>query len=128
MRRTFSILLAEPNLMLREKIANVLSRNERIWCVVQVDGTEGLARGASRLKPDFILADLSILKEADTLSLLRRCSTDSRIIALADSQSEPYVSAARRLGLDGAIEKGRVGEGIREEISSLSADDGEGSD
>jgi DNA-binding NarL/FixJ family response regulator len=120
--RSFSILLAEPNLVLREKIASVLARDERIWCVVQVDGAEGLARGAGRIRPDLILADISILKHQDMLIVLRKCSAGSRIIALADSQSEPYVKAARRLGLDGAVEKGRVEEGIGEEIRLLSTD------
>ncbi len=34
--------------------------------------------------------------------------------------SEPYVEAARRLGLDGTIEKGRVAEGILQEIRAQS--------
>jgi DNA-binding NarL/FixJ family response regulator len=120
--RTFSVLLAEANLLLREKIASVLARSERIWCVIQVDGTEGLSRCAGRLQPDLILADLCMLKDPDILKLLRRSSAGSRIIALADSQSEPYVEAARRLGLDGAVERGRACECIIEELRLLSAD------
>jgi len=118
--RMFSVLLAEPNLVLREKIANVLARNERIWCVIQVDGTDGLARCAGRLEPDLILADLSMLKHPDILRLLRRCSGKARIIALVDSRTEPYMEAARRLGLDGAVERGHACEYIVEELSSLS--------
>jgi DNA-binding NarL/FixJ family response regulator len=120
--RSVSVLLAEPNLVLREKIASVLARNETIWCVIQVDGTEGLVRCAGRLKPDLILADFGMLKHPDILRLLRRCSETARIIALADSQSEPYVEAARRLGLDGAVERGRACECIMEEIRLLSAE------
>lgn len=118
MPRSLSILLAEPNLMLREKIAGVLARNESIWCVIQVDGAEGLARGANEFRPDIVLADLSVLKHPGTLRVLRRRWTKSRIIALVDSQSQPYLEAARRLGLDGAIEKGRVAEAIRDELRS----------
>jgi DNA-binding NarL/FixJ family response regulator len=116
----FSVLLAEPNLVLREKIASVLARNERIWCVIQVDGTEGLARCAGRLEPDIILADLSMIKDRDMLRFLRRCSGPARIIALVDSRTEPYMEAARRLGLDGAVDRGHACEYVVEELRALS--------
>ena len=122
MQRTYSILLAEPSLLLREKIAGVLSRNEKIWCVSQVDSLNGLTRGISDLQPDFILADIVILMDPETLAVIKRSSASSRVIALVDSKSEPYEEAARRLGLDGILEKGCVEEGILNEIHSLAAD------
>lgn len=123
MQRSYSILLAEPSLLLREKMAGVLSRNERIWCVSQVDSLNGLTRGISDLQPDFILADIVILMDPETLAIIRQSAASSRVIALVDSKSEPYVEAARRLGLDGILEKGRVEEGILNEIHSIVADE-----
>jgi AmiR/NasT family two-component response regulator len=120
MARSFSILIAEPNLLLREKIAGVLARDKYIWCVTQVDGCVGLARGVVNLQPDFILADLSFLKDPDMVSNIRRSSGGARIFALVDSQMAPYEETARRLGLDGIIEKGHVAEGIKEKIRTLS--------
>ena len=116
MARVYSILIAEPNLMLREKMAGVLSRSKKIWCVTQVDSLHGLTRGISDLQPDFILADIVILMDPETLAEIRRSSASSRVFALVDSKTEPYIAAARRLGLDGIIEKGRVAEGILQEI------------
>jgi DNA-binding NarL/FixJ family response regulator len=118
MPRTFSVLLAEPNSLLREKMAGVLTRSRHIWCVIQVDGSSNLARAAAQAQPDFIAADLAILKDPEMLGFLRRASADSRIIALVDARSEPYMKVARELGLDGAFEKGRVGEGIRAMINT----------
>lgn len=126
-QRSYSILLAEPSLLLREKMAGVLSRIEKVWCVSQVDSLNGLTRGISDLKPDFILADMVILMDPETLAEVRRASASSRVIALVDSRTEPYIEAARRLDLDGIIEKGRVEEGVLDEIRTM-ADDRDGAD
>ena len=120
MPRSFSILIAEPNQLLREKIAGVLTRDESVWCVTQVEGCNGLARGVHDLQPDFILADLSFLKDSILVSNIRHSSQGARIFALVDTGSEPYEEVANRLGLDGVIEKGRVVEGMKEKINKLS--------
>jgi len=120
MSRSFSILIAEPNPLLREKIAGVLARDERVWCVTQVEGCGGLKRGVGDLQPDFILADLSFLKDPQMVDGMRRSSGASKIFALVDAGTEPYETVAARLGLDGVIEKGCVVEGIKEKISALS--------
>lgn len=119
MPRTYSVLLAGANPLLREKLAGVLTRNRAFWCVIQVDGRANLARAAAQAQPDFILADLTILKDTEMLRFLRRTSTDSRIIALVDSKAEPYIKAARELGLDEIIECGRAGEELRSMIGAL---------
>lgn len=120
MPRSISILIAEPNLLLREKIAGVLAREKSVWCVTQVEGCNGVARGVNDLQPDFILADLSFLKDPMLVSSIRRSSQHSKIFALVDSGTAPYEEVAIRLGLDGVIEKGRVVEGMREKITALS--------
>jgi DNA-binding NarL/FixJ family response regulator len=119
MPRTYSALLAEANPLLREKMAGLFTRNRSLWCVIQVDGSGNLARAAAQAQPDFIVADLNILKDPELLSFLRRTSPDSRIIALVDAKLEAYLKAARELDLDGTFEKGSVGEEIRTMISSI---------
>jgi len=117
MKRSFSILIAEPSLLLREKIACVLARDDRVWCVTQVEGRSGLIRGVADIHPDFILADLSILNDIETVAFIRQSSNSSQIFALVDSCRDPYMKVANRLGLDGIIEKGRVAEGMKDTIS-----------
>lgn len=119
MKPSFSVLLAEPNMVLREKIASILASDERVWCVVQVREAEGLQRGSSRLQPDLILANWSILKNPDIVEFIRRFSSGSRVVALTDGDAGPYLQTARRLGLDGCLEKGRVGEALRDELSTM---------
>lgn len=122
MSRTYSILLAEPGLLLREKIAGVLARDSRIWCVTQVVGRDALLRGAARIRPDFILADLAILNDPDFLRQIKQASCDSRILALVDLKSDPYEDSSRRLGLDGIIEKAHVEQSILDEIAAINRD------
>jgi DNA-binding NarL/FixJ family response regulator len=127
MPRTYSILLAGANPLLREKLAGVLTRSKTFWCVIQVDGRGNLARAAAQTQPDFILADLAILKDQEMNRFLRRTSAESRIVALVDSKLEAYMKAARELGLDGIIESGRAGEEIRSIIGALEEKGGDGS-
>lgn len=112
MARHLSILVAEPSLLLREKIACVLARDENVWCVTQVEGRKDLTRGVINIRPDFVFADLNILKDPETVAFIRRYSRRSSIYALVDSDTAPYADTVQRLGLDGVIEKGRVGESL----------------
>lgn len=116
-----SILLAEPNLLLKEKIAGVLARHEHVWCVIQVGGKLELVRAVARLSPDFILADLALLKDPETIEVLRVFGESARILALVDTSGDPYVGLAARLGVDGLIEKSRIGESVFGEIDALVA-------
>lgn len=121
MGHSFSILVAEPNLLVREKIACVLARHGRVWCVTQVGGRDELIRGVANIQPDFILADLSILKDPKVVALIRRSMKSSRIFALVESETQPYIDAARRLQLDGVIGKGQVVESMGQKMKELSS-------
>ncbi len=112
MPTSISILLAEPNLLLREKIAGVLARKSQVWCVHQVDVSSGLLRGACDFQPDLILADLGALKDLEILANLRRFSPQSKIFALVDAISGPYLQAAERFALDGLMERSHVEESM----------------
>lgn len=107
---SLSVVLAEPNALLREKIAGVIGRHAAVWCVVQVPSGEALLRGAEDLGPDLVLADLPILLDARVVARLRALRSRPRLVALVDAESPPYAGAAARLGLDGVVEKGRAGE------------------
>lgn len=125
MVRHLSILVVEPNYLLREKIACVLARDKRVWCVTHVQGRDDLTRGVVNIRPDFILADLNVLNDPETVDFIRRSSQTSRIFALVDSHVQQYMTVARNLGLDGVIEKGRVVEELEEMMSESSDSSGE---
>jgi DNA-binding NarL/FixJ family response regulator len=106
---SLSILLAEPSQLIGRKIAAILSQNKAVLWVVHVEVGAQLLAKAEQLSPDLILADLQILKKPQTVENLRRVTPRSRVVALTGSVSVPYVRASASLGLDGMIEKGRIG-------------------
>lgn len=103
-------MLAENNAILREKIAGLLTRQEKVWCVVQVNGRRELLRGAVNIQPDFILANISILNDQKTIDTLKESVLSCRIVALADSVTKPYRQVIESLGLKEVIETAAVGE------------------
>ncbi|MCP4600442.1 MAG: response regulator transcription factor [Proteobacteria bacterium] len=119
---TITILVAEPSPFLAQKILDILSHDETVLWVFHVSRRTQLLREAAKLHPDFILADLRILKTSQTVDSLRRVTPHSRIIALTESESAPYVRVTTKLGLDGMIEKGRIGRDDLNQILGLSAD------
>jgi adenylate cyclase len=111
MTRSISILLAEPNLLLLQKLAAALTRHPAVWCVALVGDRDGLQRAAARVRPELVLADLNLLRDTHTVEALRKCAAQARILALVDAADDdvtPYRDACARLGLDGAAPRTRV--------------------
>lgn len=114
-----SILLAEPQPMLREKIAGILGRMDQIWCIGQVATALDLARAASTLQPDLILADLKLLDRPGLLPALRRVRPGLRIIGLVDTASSPYRQRAAAFGLDGVCARGDLVSEVAQLIGTI---------
>ena len=106
--RHFSILLAEENRFLGQKIVEILLRDSSVLWVFHVTRKSTLLHEAAKLHPDLILSDITLLKEKQTVETLRRTTPFTRIVALTGLEAEPYAILSRRLGLDGMVEKGRV--------------------
>ena len=115
----FSILLVEPSFLLRQKLTCALAREEGVWCVAQVGGLSEMMHGGGGIRPDLILADLSVLKDVGTIELIRNSTGAARIVGLVDSDAAPYGNIARSLGLDGIFDKARVADGVRGMIKEL---------
>ncbi len=120
--RSFTILIAELSPLLGKKITDILSNDESVLWAFPVSGGTQLLSEAEKLHPDLILADLRILKTPQTVVLLRQLTPLSRIVALTESESEPYVKVTTNLGLDGMIEKGRIGQDSLKQVLELAAD------
>jgi len=115
-----TILLADPNSFLRERIAGILVRQDNIECVVQADAAEHMLTAARDHRPHLILVDLSLLQDRELVAHLKRCSPDSRLLVLVEVRTEPYVRAACDLCADGVLEKGRLLDAIQEQILAAS--------
>ena len=120
MSRPVSILLAEPNWLLREKMAGVIARHEDVWCVIQVGVSEGMLRAAGEVQPDLVLADLRLLHDGTTVRALRARAPSACVFALAEQLGGPYLATAVRLGLDGLLDKAHLSDELREQLPLLS--------
>lgn len=119
MANHYSIILAEPNPFLREKIAGILSRQKNVWCVLQVGTREGLLRGSLEHQPNLILADTSILADRTLVARLRNVAPRTKLVLLVESESRPYVSAADAFGVDGLIAKAHLSDEIQRGMRAL---------
>lgn len=114
-----SIILAEPNPFLRERIVGILSRQKNVRCILQVGTREGLLRGSIEHQPNLILADTSILTDRTLVARLRNVTPQARLVILVESESKPYVSAADAFGVDGLIAKAYLSNEIQRGMSAL---------
>ncbi len=114
----YSIILAEPNPFLREKIAGILSRQKNVWCVLQVGNREGLVRGSLEHQPSMVLADISLLADRGLVARLRDAAPTARLVILMESENRPYVSAAS-YGVDGLMTKAGISDEIQSGINTL---------
>jgi DNA-binding NarL/FixJ family response regulator len=119
MATSFCVLLGEPNPLLAEKSAGLVSRYDRVWCVAQVQSSCGLEKAAVALRPDLVFADLSLLQPSSVVNSLRAAAPRARVVGLVDSLSEPYVSAGQRLTVDVVVEKQHLAETLRAELRRL---------
>lgn len=122
MARSVSILLAEPNALLREKLAGLLARREEVWCVVQVGVASGLVRAAAEVRPNLILADLQMLRDVGTVPALRSSAPAASVLALVETIDAPYRDEVSRLGLDGLMEKAHLVDEIPGFIDGLAGE------
>ena len=106
----YSIVLAESSTRLKEKLAEILNRYDSVSCVITVDGDCELAELVRIHKPDFVFACISILKDRRVTESIRKACASCQILALAECISEPYIRMIHSLGIDGIVEKSRVGD------------------
>ena len=117
-----SVLLLEPRLFLRERLAAALARQPEVWCVVQLAHPGDLIRGVLEQRPDLVLASLGVLRQPGSLNAIRRHAPRSDVVGLVDAIEAPYVEVARDLGLDGLLERARVGEGLLANVQLANRD------
>jgi len=106
----YSIVLAESSTKLREKLAEILNRYDSVSCVITVDDDCELVELVRIHKPDFVFACISMLKDRRVTESIRKACASCQILALAECISEPYVRMIHSLGIDGIVEKSRVGD------------------
>jgi len=105
-RRGISILVAESNDFLREKIAGRVSRNKSVRVVSQISDFMDIVQAAMECAPDIVIADVrQTMMNRGVISELRSVCPNIKVFLSADSTTGQYAEAARAMNADGIIEK-----------------------
>ena len=99
------VLLADDHRLVAEGLKSLLEEESELLGVVE-DGRE-LVEAAKRLRPDVIIADISMphLNGIDALALLKRDNPDVRVVFLTMHKEAGYARRALEAGASGYVLK-----------------------
>ena len=111
--RRLTVLVADDNALILEKVSTLLARNFDLVAAV-TDGRQALD-AALRLDPDVVVLDVTMpeLDGFQTARELRRAGSRAKIVMLTMHQSDDYVAAAIESWAQGYVLKTRMHVGSR---------------
>ena len=117
------VLIADDHTMVRESLVSVLQADGDVQVVGQAsDGIEALEK-AMQLRPDIVIADLSMprLNGIEVVRRLREALPDTRVLVLTMHQEDEYVLQAVRAGASGYLVKDSAAAELLTAVRSLHA-------
>lgn len=106
---TTTVVIGDPDAMVREGLKALLERTERIRVVAEADSSEEAVRLVRKLKPDIVVLAFET-PEKRTLRAIRQLSTSkqrTRVLVLTCRESRQMGTDAIRAGAMGCIDKAR---------------------
>ncbi len=117
------VLIADDHTMVRESLVSVLQADGDVQVVGQAsDGIEALEK-AVLLRPDIVIADLSMprLNGIEVVRRLREALPDTKVLVLTMHQEDEYVLQAVRAGASGYLVKDSAAAELLAAVRSLHA-------
>ncbi len=117
------VLIADDHTMVRESLVSVLQADGDVQVVAQAsDGIEALEK-AVLLRPDIVIADLSMprLNGIEVVRRLREALPDTKVLVLTMHQEDEYVLQAVRAGASGYLVKDSAAAELLAAVRSLHA-------
>jgi DNA-binding NarL/FixJ family response regulator len=115
------ILIADDHEAVRKGVCTILSSRLDIEiCGEAVNGQEAIEK-AKELRPDLVILDITmpILGGVEAAKEIRRISPEIPILFLSMHQSNQLVAEAKRLGVQGYINKSHAGNKLIEAVDAL---------
>lgn len=107
MKEKKRVIIAEDHTILREGLKMLLSYNDELEVVAEVeDGLEAI-RQTENLRPDMVLMDLSMprMNGIGALQEIKRSAPETKVLVLTVHKTEEYILAALKAGADGYVLK-----------------------
>lgn len=114
MARGYTVLVIEESDILREKIAGLISRQQRVDLVAQVSSRERLAGALAVMTPDIVFADVAFARFARFhFQNLQIRNPNIKIVLYTSENGHEYQQQARDLGADILTDTLRIQDAIR---------------
>ena len=119
--RPIRVLVADDSPMALACICRYLEFEGRFEIVATATNGLQLVEKAMRLRPELVLADLSMprLNGLEAAKELRRLLPDLRIVIVTQLSGLSLKDECVRAGADGLVEKGQVSEKLMEQVRRL---------
>lgn len=117
------VLIADDHTMVRESLVNILEADGDVHVVAQAaDGIEAVQK-AIAVRPDVVVADLSMpkLNGIEVVRRLREALPDTRVLVLTMHQEDEYVLQAVRAGAAGYLVKDSAASELLAAVRSVHA-------
>lgn len=117
--KTANILLVDDHPMLRKGVAQLISLEDNLNVVGEVNSGDEAIMFAIKYIPDLILLDLNMkgLSGIETLSALKRANTSAKVVIFSVSDNETDVLQALKFNADGYLLKDSEPEELIEKIN-----------
>jgi len=105
--KKISLLIVDDHKLIRESWCLSLSASEQVGSVVECGDGEEAIRLAQQLHPDIVLLDINMepMDGFDAITLIRKFSPSSKVIAVSMHSQVEYAKKMFRLGAKGYITK-----------------------
>lgn len=117
----FRLIIADDHALVRDALKAVLALRPEYALVGEASDGHEAVRLTNQLQPDLLLIDLSMPRTngIEAVKEIRRTNHKTRILVLTENQSESFIFAAIRAGVDGYALKDIGSEELHTAIKAL---------
>jgi DNA-binding NarL/FixJ family response regulator len=117
------VYIVEDSSAIRARLAEMLSRMERVSVVGEADSAREAVAGILRVRPDSVLLDLNLMGRTgiDVMRSVRPQAPDVVFVVLTNHAEPQYRRAATEAGAAYFLDKSREFDRVREVLEEIAA-------
>jgi two-component system NarL family response regulator len=115
------VLIVDDSLAIRRTVRSILDGYDGLEVVGDAENGEEAIERAAKLRPDLIIMDVSmpVLDGLSAAEIIKKYHPEMRILMFSMHQVQEFVETAKRLGLDGYVQKDEAGPALRRAIDAV---------